>query len=136
LLSGGAGDVTGVAVEQDGPGKEMKVNRGVVIASGGVARNDAMRTEYGVPNKAQDSMGTPGSLGKAIAAGIDIGADTDLMDQAWWAPGLTHPEGNSAFALWFTGGIFVNEHGERFVNESAAYDRLGREILALMDAGE
>jgi len=42
------------------------------------------------------------------------------MDQAWWSPGLTHPEGNSAFALWFTGGLFVNNAGQRFVNESAA----------------
>lgn len=135
LLTDEAGDVIGAVIEHGGERKNIKVDRGVVIASGGFERNDEMRSRYGVPNKAQDSMGTPGSLGKAIAAGIDIGADTDLMDQAWWAPGLTHPEGNSAFALWFTGGIFVDEHGERFVNESAAYDRIGREILELMDAG-
>lgn len=48
-----------------------------------------------------------------------VGADTDLMDQAWWSPGMTHPDGRSAFALWFTGGIFVNQDGRRFVNESA-----------------
>ena len=33
---------------------------------------------------------------------------------------------SSAFSLWFTGGIFVNDAGNRFANESAAYDRLGR----------
>ena len=68
------------------------------------------------------------------------GADTDLMDQAWWSPGLTHPngahpEGSSAFALWFTGGIFVNDDGKRFVNESAAYDRLGRAVLEAVAEG-
>ena len=56
------------------------------------------------------------------------------MDQAWWSPGLIHPDGRSAFALWFTGGIFVNQAGQRFVNESAAYDRIGREIIGEMNA--
>ncbi len=64
-----------------------------------------------------------------------VGADTDLMDQAWWSPGLIHPDGRAAFALWFTGGIFVNQAGERFVNESAPYDRLGREIIERMEGG-
>lgn len=57
------------------------------------------------------------------------------MDQAWWSPGLTHPDGRSTFSLWFTGGIFINADGRRFVNESQAYDRLGREVLAALDDG-
>ena len=48
------------------------------------------------------------------------GAATDLMDQAWWSPGLTHPDGRSAFSLWFTGGIFVNQDGRRFVVTGAS----------------
>jgi 3-oxosteroid 1-dehydrogenase len=58
-----------------------------------------------------------------------------LMDQAWWSPGMTHPDGRSAFALRFTGGIFVNQDGDRFVNESRAYDRAGREIIAQLRDG-
>ncbi|WP_328825471.1 FAD-binding protein [Tomitella gaofuii] len=123
------GAVVGALATVDGKRTAIKVNRGVIVASGGFERNDAMRAQYGVPGVARDSMAPPGSQGKAIAAGIAAGADTDLMDQAWWSPGLTHPDGNSAFALWFTGGIFVNQDGERFVNESAAYDRLGRAAL-------
>ena len=57
------------------------------------------------------------------------------MDQAWWSPGLIHPDGRAAFALCFTGGIFVDSDGRRFVNESAAYDRLGRRIIDAMRAG-
>ena len=30
-----------------------------------------------------------------------VGAAIDLMDQAWWSPGFTHPDGRSAFSLWF-----------------------------------
>lgn len=80
-------------------------------------------------------MGAPGNTGLAHKAAIAAGASTDLMDQAWWSPGLIHPDGRAAFALCFTGGIFVDKAGRRFVNESAAYDRLGREILAAMRDG-
>lgn len=58
------------------------------------------------------------------------------MGEAWWSPGLTHPDGRSAFALWFTGGIFVDDDGRRFVNESAPYDRLGRAVIEHMRAGK
>jgi 3-oxosteroid 1-dehydrogenase len=94
-----------------------------------------MRETFGVPGDSADSMGCPGNTGAALEAAIRAGAATDLMDQAWWSPGLTHPDGRSAFALWFTGGIFVNESGRRFVNESAAYDRIGRQIIAEVQAG-
>jgi hypothetical protein len=48
---------------------------------------------------------------------------------------LIHPDGGAVFALWFAGGIFVNQAGRRFVNESAPYDRVGREIIAEVAAG-
>lgn len=130
------GAIVGAIVVRDGERIAIRTRLGVVVASGGFERNEEMRTKFGVPGTSRDSMGTPGSLGKAIAAGIAVGADTDLMDQAWWAPGMTHPDGNSAFALWFTGGIFVNQDGKRFVNESAPYDRLGRDIIAQMEEGK
>jgi 3-oxosteroid 1-dehydrogenase len=57
------------------------------------------------------------------------------MDQAWWSPGFTHPDGRSAFSLWFTAGIFVDQDGKRFVNESAPYDRIGRVIIDQMNTG-
>lgn len=129
------GAVIGAIATRGGERTAIRARRGVIVASGGFERNDAMREQFGVPGESRDSMGTPGSQGKAIAAGIAAGADTDLMDQAWWSPGLTHPDGNSAFALWFTGGIFVNQDGERFVNESAPYDRLGRVALDRISDG-
>ncbi|MGW0161745.1 FAD-binding protein [Mycobacterium sp. NPDC003323] len=129
------GRVTGAVVEQQGRRRSIRATRGVLLAAGGFERNDAMRARYGVPGESRDTMGPWSNRGLAHLAGIAAGADTDLMDQAWWSPGLTHPDGSSAFALWFTGGIFVDDAGRRFVNESAAYDRLGRGVLAAMDAG-
>ena len=80
-------------------------------------------------------MGAPGNAGAAHLAAIRVGASTDLMDQAWWSPGLIHPDGRAAFALWFTAGIFVDHSGARFVNESAPYDRIGRTIIDALEDG-
>ncbi|AFM19271.1 succinate dehydrogenase/fumarate reductase flavoprotein subunit [Mycolicibacterium chubuense NBB4] len=129
------GRVTGAIVETEGRRRAIQTRRGVLLAAGGFEHNDEMRARYGVPGDSRDSMGPWGNRGLAHLAGIAAGAGTDLMDQAWWSPGLTHPDGSSAFALWFTGGIFVDDHGRRFCNESAAYDRLGRAVLGAMADG-
>lgn len=127
--------VEGAIVESDGLRRAIRTRLGVLLAAGGFENNDVLRRRYGVPGEAKDTMGGPGSRGQALQAGIAAGGDTDLLDQAWWSPGMTHPDGRSAFALWFTGGIFVNQSGDRFVNESRAYDRAGREILAQLQDG-
>jgi 3-oxosteroid 1-dehydrogenase len=129
------GAVTGAVVETGGQRRAIRTRLGVLLAAGGFENNDDLRREFGVPGVARDTMGGPGSRGLALQAGIAAGADLDLMDQAWWSPGMTHPDGRSAFALWFTGGIFVNQNGDRFVNESRAYDRAGREIIAQLRDG-
>ncbi|MBU9764008.1 FAD-binding protein [Mycobacterium sp. TNTM28] len=129
------GAVTGAIVEADGARRAIRARRGVLLAAGGFEGNDELRRRYGVPGVARDTMGPPANLGRAHQAAIAVGADVDLMDQAWWSPGLTHPDGRSAFALWFTGGIFVDQNGQRFVNESAAYDRIGRAILPRLADG-
>ncbi len=129
------GAVTGAVVDAAGERRSIRARRGVLLAAGGFDHNDEMRARYGVPGDARDTMGPWGNRGLAHLAGIAAGADVDLMDQAWWSPGLTHPDGRSAFALWFTGGIFVDDAGRRFTNESQAYDRLGRDILAALRDG-
>ncbi len=130
------GEVLGAIVAQADGQHRIRARRGVVLAAGGFEHDDQMRSDYGVPGSGRDSMGAPDNKGLAIRAGIAAGADVDLMDQAWWSPGLTHPDGSSTFSLWFTGGIFVDDSGERFVNESAAYDRIGRRVLERVAAGE
>lgn len=129
------GRVVGVVAEQPDGLRRIRARRGVLIASGGFERNAAMRAEHGVPGSVTGAMGPEGNQGRAIQAAIDIGADTDLMDQAWWAPGLAHPDGTTSFSLWFTGGIFVDRNGRRFVNESLPYDRIGRTVIEAQRAG-
>jgi 3-oxosteroid 1-dehydrogenase len=129
------GTVTGVEVQRDGARVRIGARRGVLLAAGGFEQNPLMRKSFGVPGRVEDTMGAPGNTGSAHEAAIRAGASTDLMDQAWWSPGLTHPDGRSTFSLWFTGGIFVNSLGRRFVNESAPYDRLGRVIIDEINSG-
>jgi len=130
------GVVVGAIVESGGERRAIRARKGVVLAAGGFDQNDEMRSKYGVPGAARDSMGPWSNLGKAHQAGIAVGADVDLMGEAWWSPGLTHPDGRSAFALCFLGGIFVDQDGKRFTNEYAPYDRLGRDVIARMERGE
>ncbi|MCT7661159.1 FAD-binding protein [Mycobacterium deserti] len=129
------GRVVGAVVEHDGRRRSISARRGVLLAAGGFEHSTEMREQFGVPGRALDTMGAPGNVGLAHRAALAVGASTDLMDQAWWSPGLIHPDGRAAFALCFTGGIFVDKAGHRFVNESAPYDRLGREILRAMSEG-
>jgi 3-oxosteroid 1-dehydrogenase len=127
--------VVGAVIEDHGSRRAIRARAGVLLAAGGFENNPGLRHRFGVPGDARDTMGAPGNLGLALEAGMAAGAATDLMDQAWWSPGFTHPDGRSAFSLWFTGGIFVNQDGKRFVNESAPYDRLGRAIIDQIDCG-
>ncbi|BDU00076.1 FAD-binding protein [Nocardia sputorum] len=124
------GAVAGAVVATRQGLRRIRAERGVLITAGGFERSDRMRRHFGVPGSSRDSMSPPANHGAAIEAAMAIGADTDLMDQAWWAPGLTHPDGSSTFSLWFTGGIFVDGAGKRFTNESAPYDRVARDVLA------
>jgi 3-oxosteroid 1-dehydrogenase len=123
--------VTGAIVRTKQGERRIGARRGVIVAAGGFERNAAMRARFGVPGEASDSMAPPGNTGRPIEAAMAIGADVDLMDQAWWSLGLVHPEG-AAFTLGLDGGIFVDQDGRRFVNESLAYDRAGRQVIALV----
>ena len=127
--------VVGAVIEKHGRRVAIRARTGVLLAAGGFENNPALRQRFGVPGDANDTMGAPANTGLALQAGMAVGAATDLMDQAWWSPGFTHPDGRSAFSLWFTGGIFVDQAGKRFVNESAPYDRIGKAIIEQMSSG-
>ena len=129
------GGVVGAVVQQDGRRRAIRTRVGVLLAAGGFENNPALRQRFGVPGDARDTMGAPSNRGLALEAALAAGAATDLMGQAWWSPGLTHPDGRSAFALWFTGGIFVNRDGKRFVNESGPYDRIGKAVIDQIACG-
>lgn len=127
------GRVVGVEAVSDGERVTLRAERGVILAAGGFERNHELREKYQpVPQRASEwTHGAPGNTGDALQAGIAIGAATDLLDEAWYVPGLVWPDGLPLFHTGTRGGIWVNAAGERFVNETRPYDQSGREMVRL-----
>ncbi len=124
------GRVIGAGVTHENRRALIRARRGVLLAAGGFDRNQAMRDEFGLAGRADWSCGAPGGTGKAIRAGMAVGAATGLMDECWWMPGLIQPYGRAGFIASVNGGIMVNGAGERFGNETGPYDRFGRRMRA------
>jgi 3-oxosteroid 1-dehydrogenase len=118
------GRVTGVSATRDREPVTVRARRGVLIATGGFERNEEMRRRYQrEPAGSQWTTGAPGNTGDGIRAGLDLGAATGLMDDAWWGPSIPLP-GGPYFCLAersLPGCLLVNGAGQRFVNEAAPY---------------
>ncbi|GLW99178.1 FAD-dependent oxidoreductase [Microtetraspora sp. NBRC 16547] len=128
------GRVTGVEAETASGPVRIRATRGVLLAAGGFEGNGEMRAEHGVPGDAGWSMAPAGAnTGDPILAAVAAGAATDVMDQAWWCPGVEDESGRACFTLGFRGGLVVDASGRRFANESLPYDRMGREMAAAAD---
>ena len=118
------GRVTGVRATRDGEPVLIRARRGVLIATGGFERDEQMRRRYQrAPIGTEWTTGAAGNTGDGIRAGLDLGAATGLMDDAWWGPSIPLP-GGPYFCLAersLPGCVLVNGAGQRFVNESAPY---------------
>lgn len=120
LISSGRA-VTGVEL---GDGSAISARRGVVLACGGFDHNQALREKYHrAPAGPSLSIGAETNTGDGIVAAQVVGAATDLMDDAWWAPSIPLPKGP-----WFAlserslpRSIMINGRGRRFMNESLPY---------------
>jgi len=117
------GRVVGAVV---GDGEVIRARKGVLLATGGFDHDLAMRKEH-LPEGGQDdiSAGAPGNTGDGIRAGLALGADTDLLDDAWWMPSVIEPRSGEVLVLVaeraIPGQVIVNAQGERFTNESSPY---------------
>ncbi|MTD15188.1 FAD-binding protein [Nakamurella sp. YIM 132087] len=128
------GRVVGVRVIRDGRVLLVQARRGVVVAAGGFARNAEMREEFGGTQRTDPawSSSNPGDTGDALRAAIKLGAETDLMDEAWWLPGPSPAFGMSTLtaARNRPNTIMVDAAGRRFVNESNSYVEVGKAMFA------
>lgn len=125
------GRICGVAVDSAGTVRKIAANRGVVVASGGFEADQEMRSEsLANPTRTQWSAGSPGNSGDMVRAGRSIGAQTDLMQEAWWAPVVLW--GDRPVVLFFEkskpGMMIVDRHGRRFMNEAITYNSYGKSI--------
>jgi 3-oxosteroid 1-dehydrogenase len=123
------GKVVGIEAVRDGERIRIFADRGVLLAAGGFERSRELRQQYQPPMTDEWTSGCPGNTGDALRAGMEVGADTALLDEAWFAPGIVAPDHLAVFYTWVWSGLWVNEAGERFMNENLPYDRAGHEIL-------
>ncbi|NMD64321.1 FAD-dependent oxidoreductase [Rhodococcus globerulus] len=128
--------VVGVDATTDGGSITIRARQGVLLAAGGYERNAELRQKYQPEVTDEWSQGAPGNTGDALVAGMEIGAATDLLEEAWFAPGLVVPNERPVFYTSVWSGIWVNDAGERFMNERLPYDRSGHEILRAHRASE
>jgi 3-oxosteroid 1-dehydrogenase len=118
------GRVVGVRVLHHGQPTTIRARRGVILGSGGFEKNLEMREKYQPqPTSVDWTTGSVNNTGGGILAGIAAGAQTDLLDDAWWGPTIPLPSGP-----WFClaernlpGSIIVNSAGRRFMNEAQPY---------------
>ena len=119
------GRVIGLTVEHDGATVNVEARHAVLLAAGGFERNADMRRRFSgdQPNEAQWTVANLGNTGEVLAAAMELGAKTDLLDEAWWNPltvkGLQGTTFNVARKL--PGTLCVDGRGKRFVNESNSY---------------
>jgi 3-oxosteroid 1-dehydrogenase len=135
-------DGVAVAVKavRDGKVVEIGCPAGVLLACGGFDHNPDMRAKWQDPvlQSGSWSLGVAGNTGDGIAAGIEAGAATDLLEDCWWAPGFIRPDGKPSFLLWERAaptGIIVDQDGRRWLNEGTPYNTYGHLVREARDRG-
>jgi 3-oxosteroid 1-dehydrogenase len=126
------GRVAGLIVSHKGTQRRIEARKGVLLAAGGFAHNEAFRSEH-QPVDGSWSLASPEDTGDGIRlpkADLDVGVA--LMDEAWWGPSTLDPDGHMGFPVWersLPHSIMVDQTGARFCNESESYVDAGRAQL-------
>jgi urocanate reductase len=134
------GAVTGViATGETGNTITAQANKGVVMATGGFARNVQMRQTYNTQwadlGESIPSTNHPGATGDGIKMLMKVGADLIQMGNIQLLP-IGDPQtgslsGNIEFGV--DSRVFVNKEGNRFVNEGGRRDEMTRALFEQTD---
>ncbi|OBG77661.1 MULTISPECIES: FAD-binding protein [unclassified Mycobacterium] len=131
------GRVTGVRLRRNGKSLAVEARRGVLLAAGGFGHNREMRRRYSgdQPNEGHWSIANAGDTGEVLQAAMRLGAQTDLLDEAWWLPSVFIANGGAVAASLGSGrqrpgAIYVDTTGRRFCNESNSYVEVGKAMYA------
>jgi 3-oxosteroid 1-dehydrogenase len=129
------GRVVGVRTVKDGKPALVEARRGVLLVAGGFGHDAEMRRTYSgdQPNDGRWSWANPGDTGEVLRAAMALGAQTALLDEAWWLPTLADEElavSTLNMARQRPGAIFVDAAGRRFVNEPNSKMEVGKAMYA------
>ncbi len=125
------GRVVGAYVDRAGQRVLIKARRGVVLAAGGIAHSQTLRTTLMPEHPHQYSMADEGDTGDGVNAALKIGAavDRSVSNPAYWSPASIWRKRNGEEILWVHGHmdrgkpglLAVDASGRRFVNEADSY---------------
>ena len=127
LVVDGRGRVVGTVIKHDGTHKAVRARRGVVLTAGGFIMNrDMVARHTPLLWKASYKLGQDGDDGRAIRMAMGAGADVIRMDAGEVAIPIIPPRR-------LMRGIFVNQFGQRFVNEDSYPGHVAQECLFHQD---
>lgn len=144
------GRICGVEGAYRGQRRCVRARRGVLVNTGGFARNAAMRMQlHRQPSRVQWSLANPGDTGEMLEELRHHGAATENLDAAIWLPTSLLADGtppeqakgkHGEVELYTHSGdissphlIIVDRRGKRLFNEAQSYMEIG-ETMYRQDA--
>jgi len=124
LVANDKGQVLGVVAQGPAGTVTYTAKKGVIVATGGYSSNRKLMGEYTQYGEYYLAGGAPGSDGNALLMMQKVGAGLTAMDAIPTFPmGLVARDDDTRGQIastytWKTGGIVVNQNGERFCNET------------------
>ena len=126
--------ITGVVAERDGTPLSLSANAGVILATGGFEWNEALKRRF-LSYPITHPNSPPYGEGDGLVMAMEVGADLANMAEVWNYPSIAVPgetyddrplsrgvkaERSGPHVIW------VNKRGQRFVNEAANYNSIGK----------
>jgi succinate dehydrogenase/fumarate reductase flavoprotein subunit len=132
------GRVMGIVIDKDGrEPTSIRARKGVVLATGGFARNAAWSRKY-LPSANEWTVSPRGNQGDGINIGLASGGNLPKPlneNAALWSPiseirTRKGPRTYPHFVMGITkrGSIIVDSDAQRFTNESASYQDFGKAV--------
>lgn len=129
-----------LSLQQADISKQVQVQGGVILASGGFGRDPNKRQAFYPQGVADFSPTAPGHTGELHQQVLSLGACYGKADDqpAFWAPVSKRCRADGSLAVFphfvfdrsKPGTICVDQTGQRFVNESCSYHEFGKRMLA------
>jgi succinate dehydrogenase/fumarate reductase flavoprotein subunit len=138
-LSMEGGRVIGIVIERGGQEQAVTARRGVVLASGGYGRNQAMRKQYLPRADPAWSLQPDTNVGDGIDAGKRAGGKIvrdNAANATWAAISVMHGADGGRLSYphdlrdrAFPGFMMIDPDGRRFVNEGTSSQLLGNAMI-------
>lgn len=124
LIQDDDGTVRGVVIRQNQQELNVRTRKGVILCAGGFIMNKEMVKRYApLLARCEHEVGNPGDDGAGILMGMGAGGAAINMHEGLTTVPFYPPQ-------TMTYGIFVNSHGQRFLNEDVYHSRMGKYCLS------